>query len=243
MRPCRGHPVAPSLDSQGMNGRHRFALAVGVGNVNAVVVAVPSQLHCSCGVIPAKVHAVDARPVRRNSERRYLNQLLGHREDAAATQRWDALGAGLALVRRVAGHDGFFLLLGVVVHIPDRHTYDLTRLGTKVACLRHQKARHHLGHSQQGGERSLSELPTLAIVGTGQPLCVDVLGRLLVKPNAIDRGPLPLLTAFFVGLEGNQALTSLHIATTTPANHRTVQQVGHTHRPGVVLERITRHHA
>ena len=90
-------------------------------NIKRVRIAVPNQLDSRKRVIPAKVHAANARPVRRKLAMVDCNCLLGNWEDPATAERRDSFGACFQFMWRVTRKDLFLLVLGVVYDVIDGH--------------------------------------------------------------------------------------------------------------------------
>ena len=167
MWPGGWNPCAPRLHRRRVDDWRGLAHAVGLVHINAVRVTVPCQLHRGGRVVPAKVQAVDARPVGRHGKRRDGYGAVFNREDAATAQCRNTFCACLTLMRRVALYDSALLFVAVVVHVVNRHVRD----GSVGAGLSDEPG-DHLRHAQQRGERHVGH--AARGVGAGQPFGVNV---------------------------------------------------------------------
>ena len=77
-------------------------------------------------MIPAEIHAANARPMFREGTLFAEDCLFRHGEDSTAAEGRNALGAGLQLVLRIAGDDRGALVLGEMQDVVDRHGGDVT---------------------------------------------------------------------------------------------------------------------
>ncbi|MNL09459.1 hypothetical protein D3C87_1302200 [compost metagenome] len=195
-----------------MHGHRLLSLGVDVVDVDDVGVQVVRQPGASRRVIPAKIQAADARPGIRDVERRHHDAGFRHREHRARSEHRLAVGAGFAFVVRVAGQDRVCLLTGVVLGIVDAHEHH-DRAGVLVDQEPLDRRRHAFqrreGHVHRAQRR----------VGACDRLHVDVVRRLLIQPDEIERFRLELRTALLVVPEAQHALAGLHVAATTMAHH------------------------
>src|SRR5262249_47326798 len=73
-------------------------------------------------MIPAEIHPADARPMPGKLAMLNRERLLLHRENAAAAENRNTLGARLVFVRRIAGCDPHLVRLGEVRRVVNRRT-------------------------------------------------------------------------------------------------------------------------
>jgi hypothetical protein len=81
-------------------------------NIDRVRIAVPNQLDSRKRVIPAKVHAANAGPVRRKLAMIASNRILRDRKDSARTENRNTLRARFQFMRRVTRNDLLLLVFG-----------------------------------------------------------------------------------------------------------------------------------
>ena len=220
VRPRDRDPVAARLDGQAVHSGRGLAQPVGVVDVHHVVVGVVCQPDRGRGVVPAKIKAADATPVRQDLHLRFPHSLVRQREDAAAAQRRRAVDARLALVARVAGDDGQALLGRVVLGIVDGHV-DHGRAGWFLL----KESTDHFGHSLQRGKGQRHHAP--AGVGSRQAFKVDVFGRLFVEPDPIQRLALPAQPALVVGLDRHPAGVGLDVTAAAVLDEDRLHKVRH----------------
>jgi hypothetical protein len=84
-----------------VNDGRCFFQPMRASDVNSVTIAIPYQLHSGEGMVPTKVHAADARPMRRklfmlDSDGRFRN-----RENPPRTKNRNPFSPGFEFVRGV----------------------------------------------------------------------------------------------------------------------------------------------
>src|SRR4029077_7085937 len=104
-RPRPSKILAPKLERRSVNNGCRLAHAVSLGDIDGVSVAIPHQLDRRERVIPAEIHAANARPMPGKLAMLNRERLFRYRKDAARAKRRDAFGACLAFMRRIARDD------------------------------------------------------------------------------------------------------------------------------------------
>src|SRR5215831_17930152 len=92
--------IAPRPERRSVNDSRRLAQAVSPADIDRISIGIPYQLNRRKRMIPAEIHPADARPMPGKLAMLNRERLLLHRENAAAAENRDALGARLNLVRR-----------------------------------------------------------------------------------------------------------------------------------------------
>ena len=118
------------------------------------------------------------------------------REDAARAEGRHAAGARLALMRGIGGDDAGAVGVGVVKGVVDGHGRHMP-VGERVLEERAQQFGH--AEKRRQGQRDHAA----GGVGAGQPLDIDVMGRLLVEPYPVQCRALPFLASLLIGFEGD----------------------------------------
>src|SRR5262245_59287919 len=140
--------IAPRLERRSVNDCRRLAQTVGPADIDRVGVAIPYQLDRRKGVIPTKVHPTDARPMPGKFAVLNRERLLLHRENAAAAENRNTLGARLVFVRRIAGCDPHLVRLGKVRRVVNRRT-NHGAVGMRCTAAR-KEALDDSAHPEQG---------------------------------------------------------------------------------------------
>src|SRR5690348_7507037 len=84
-----------SLDGSSMDDRRRLLHAIAVGHIDRIAVSVPGKPDGGGWVIPPEINPSDALVVFGQRDGLPAEAFLGHREDAARSQRRNALGPRL----------------------------------------------------------------------------------------------------------------------------------------------------
>src|SRR5262245_54990995 len=116
--------LAPQFERCRVNDGGCLADAIAFRDVDGVCISVPDQFDRRERMLPSEIHPTNAWPMAREIGLLAGEHFLGNGEDAARTQRRNALGARLALMRRIAGGNLLLLLIGVVGDIVKRHSGD-----------------------------------------------------------------------------------------------------------------------
>ena len=126
------HPDAAASDRISMDRRLGIATVVLRVQVNDIGLSVMRTPHSS-RAIPAHVHAVAARPIRRNVKRLAGDLALGNGIDRAAAELRNALRAGIALERCNAGKQCFLRRFVEVRRLSPGHERNVLHAGTSSA--------------------------------------------------------------------------------------------------------------
>ena len=121
MRPGNRNPFTPSANSRSVNNRRSFSLFVLFCYIQTVSVSIPRNLNSCRRVIPAKVYAVNDRPIVRNRHWVALNLLLRDWKHTARTHAWNALNPRFPLVWRVTVDNRLPLFFCVMLRVIYRH--------------------------------------------------------------------------------------------------------------------------
>src|SRR5262249_61115139 len=109
-------------------------------------------------MIPTKIEAADAWPMRWKIAMVDCKRLLSDGEDATRSKHGDALDAGLAFVRRVGGNDTLLVGIGEMRGVVNRGADDGT---VGVVLVGAKKTLDYRAHSQQRREAQIDNAACL----------------------------------------------------------------------------------
>src|SRR5262245_54194793 len=94
---------------------------MGFADIHNVSIAVPYQFNSCEWMVPAKVHAPDARPVWWEVAMVDCNLRLLDWKDATTSENGYSLGSGFEFMGWIAGNDFLFFIVAIVVNVINRH--------------------------------------------------------------------------------------------------------------------------
>ena len=146
-----------------MNNGCRLADAVRLGDIDGVGVAIPYQLNRRKRMIPAEIHAANARPMPGKLAVFNRERLFLHRKNATAAEHRDAPGARLELVRCIGGPDPRLVRLREVRRVVDRRA---NHGAVRMRCTAARKeALNDSAHPEQGRKAQIYD--PAGFVGAG----------------------------------------------------------------------------